>query len=347
VLPNGAARLPQGNAEQIEVENALSDAKAEKGKVSVSKDLFWSKDVLLLQADGPGARLEIPFDVAEQGNYELTAQVAQSFDYGTYSVLLDGKPVQSAELEHEPGADILPTGELDGYKPETYVGLDLLLGWPTLTTGRHTVTFVCTGKAEASRGYNVGVDNLILAKVGREAWARSLERRRRADEVRRAPGSRLTATLSDADPLVREAAAARLAEDSRLATPAVAELAKALSDDDPVVRGLAALALRNAGAAAMPALDRLIARLQDADENVRLMSANAIGALGPKASAAVPALIAACGRTDDHVHVLRSAASALGEIGRAAASAVPALEDLRKMPRARWAAEEAIRKIRG
>ena len=345
--PYGAARLPQGNAMQLEVENSLADAKAERGKVSVSKDLFWSKDVLFLQAEGPGARLDVPFDVPEEGEYELVTQVAQSFDYGTYSVLLDGKPVQSAELEHEPGADVLPTGQLDGYRSETYVGLDLLLGWPRLSKGRHVVTFACTGKAEASRGYNLGVDNLILARVGEEAWARSLARQRDADVVRHAPASGLTKALADRDPLVREAAAARLAESRVLAASSVGALATALDDDDPVVRGLAALALREAGGAALPALDRLIARVADPDPNVRLMSANAIGALASKAAKAVPALIDAVRRSDDHVHVLRSAASALGAIGRPAASAVPALEELRRLPRARWAAEEAIRKIRG
>ena len=344
--PWGAARLPQGNALQVEVENAVADVKAERGKVSVSKDLFWSKDVLFFRAEGAGARIDVPFEVAEEGEYELTTQVAQSFDYGTYSVLLDGKPVQSAELEHEPGADVLPTGQLDGYKPETYVGLDLLLGWPRLSKGRHVVTFVCTGKAEASRGYNLGVDNLVLARVGSGAWGRSLERQRRADEARRAPASRLSAALSDADPLVREAAAARLAGSREEAVRSVAAIGTALDDPDPVVRGLAALALSGVGDAAMPALERLIARLKDADENVRLMSANAIGALGPKASRAVPALIEAVRVSNDHVHVLRSVASALGNIGRAAASAIPALEELRKMPRARWAAEEALKKIR-
>ena len=344
--PYGAARLPQGNALQVEVENAVADAKAERGKVSVSKDLFWSKDVLSFQGEGAGARIDVPFEVAEEGEYELTAQVAQSFDYGTYSVLLDGKAVQSAELEHEPGADVLPTGQIDGYKPETYVGLDLLLGWPRLSKGRHVVTFVCTGKAEASLGYNLGIDNLVLARVGNGAWAESLQRQRRADEVRRAPASRLSAALSDADPLVREAAAARLAGSREEAVRSVAGLGAALADQDPVVRGLAALALSRVGEAAMPALDRLIALLKDGDENVRLMSANAIGALGPRASRAVASLIEAVRVSNDHVHVLRSAASALGNIGHASAPAIPALEELRKMPRARWAAEEALKKIR-
>nr|MDQ5872875.1 DUF2961 domain-containing protein [Acidobacteriota bacterium] len=136
-VPYGEARLPQGNARQIEVETSVADAKAVKGKVSVSKDLFWSKDVLLFEGEGPGARLDVPFDVPEGGRYELYTQVAQSFDYGTYSMLLDGKPVVSAELEHEPGADVLPTGQVEGYAPETYVGRDLLVGWPELSKGRH------------------------------------------------------------------------------------------------------------------------------------------------------------------------------------------------------------------
>ena len=345
--PYGAGRLPQGNARQIEVEAALAYVKPEKGKLSVSKDLFWSKDVLFFAGEGPGSQLDVPFDVEEDGEYELVTQVAQSFDYGRYSVLLDGKPVQSAELEHEPGADVLPTGSLDGYKDETYVGLDMLLGWPRLAKGRHVVTFVCTGKAEASRGYNLGVDNLILSKVGSTAWTASLEKQRRADETRRAPSSRLATALKDADPLVREAAAARLAETPALAAAAVPDLTAALGDDDPVVRGLAALGLREAGAAAAPALDPLTARLKDPDPNVRMMSANAIGALGAKASKAVPALIEAVRVRDDHVHVLRSAASALGAIGSSASPALPALRELAKLPRARWAAEEAIRKIRG
>jgi HEAT repeat protein len=172
---------------------------------------------------------------------------------------------------------------------------------------------VCTGKAEASRGYNLGVDNVILAKVGPEAWSRSAGRRPPADRLRGAT---------------------------------VPELAKALSDGDPIVRGLAALGLKEAGLAALPALSPLVARLADSDVGVRMMAANAIAAIGPKAAPAVPALVAAAGVRDEHVHVLRSVADALGSIGPAAASALPALEEIRKLPRARWAAEAAIRKIR-
>jgi hypothetical protein len=345
-VPYGAARLPQGNARQIEVETALAETKGSRGKVSVSKDLFWSKDVLLFEGEGPGARVDVPFDVPEDGRYELYTQVAQSFVYGTYSVLLDGKPVASAELEHEPGADVLPTGQVEGYAPETYVGVDLLVGWPTLTKGKHVVTFVCTGKAEASRGYKLGVDNLILAKVGPEAWSETPSRMRAADWLRQAPVSALKPGLRERTADVRAAAAARLAENRERAASAVPELTTALDDEDATVRGLAALALREAGPASLPALERLKARLKDPDVGVRMTAANAIGALGAKAAPAVPALIEACRAPNEHTHVLRSAAAALGAIGPAAADAIPVLEEIAKKPLVRWAAEAALRKIR-
>jgi len=312
-VPYGPARLPQGNATQIEVEQRLADARAEKGRASLVPDLFWSKDVILFEAEGAGARLEVPFDVPEDGDYELYTQLAQASDYGVYTVLLDGLPPSAPQLEHEPGADVRPQVQFDGYAVETYVGADFQVGWPRLSRGRHTLTYVCLGKSAASTGYNLGVDNVVLARTGAAAWG----------------------------------AAAGIREPQRPAGDA-AELARALVDPDPVTRGLAALELRSRGSAARPALDALRHALRDADANVRLMSANAIGAIGPAAEPAVPDLVAACSVPSEQVHVLRSCASALGAIGPpAAARALPALREIAKQPRVRWAAEAAIRRIEG
>ena len=309
-VPYGSARLPQGNAKQIEVEDSLAQVKPEKGKASVSKDLFWSKDVILFEGQGPGAKIEIPFDVDEDGDYEMYTQVAQASDYGIYSVLLDGKPPVAPVLEHEPGADVRPEVQFDGYALETYVGMDYQIGWPRLGKGRHTVTFVCVGKNAASSGYNLGVDNLILARTGPAAWAK----------------------------------AATVAE-PKLVSHDVGGLTRSLSDPDAVTRGLAALELRDKGKAAVPALDALVARLKDPDGNVRMLAGGAIAAIGREAAPAVPALIAACRVKDEQVQVLRACASALGAIGAAASPALPVLKDLTALPRARWAAEKAIRDI--
>ncbi len=309
-IPYGSARLSQGNAKQIEVENALPQVKAEKGKASVSRDLFWSKDVLLFEGQGEGARIEIPFDVEEDGDYELSTELAQASDYGIYTVLLDGKPAAAPVLEHEPGADVRPQTRFDGYAMETYVGMDYQIGWPRLSRERHTLTFVCLGKNAASSGYNLGLDNLILARTGPTGWAKA------------------TAVKA---PLVPES---------------VSGLASALDDPDPVARGLAALGLRNKGRAAKPALGALITKLKDPDVIVRMMSANAIGAMGPQAASAVPALIAACRIENEVTHVLRACAAALGEIGSAASPALPALRALVKnKPLVRRSAERAIEQI--
>jgi hypothetical protein len=321
-VPYGSARLPQGNAEQIEVERHLYKGKKAKlkldgkvetkgGKASISPELFWSKDVILFKAEGPGSEITIPFDVAEEGDYEIYTEVAQASDYGIYQVLLDGEPPVAGQLEHEPGADLRPRMQFDGYALETFVGYAHLVGWPNLTEGRHTLTFVCLGKREASAGYNLGVDNIILAKIGKEAWA-----------------------------------AASKVKEPRISTGNIVEISQSLSDPDPVVRGLAATALRDKGKESLPALTALIPALKDKDANVRLMSANAIAAIGPEAADAVPALIKAAKVKEEDVQVLRSYALALGAIGKPAAEpSIPALKKLLKIPRVRWAAEAALKKL--
>jgi hypothetical protein len=312
-LPYGPARLPQGNATQVEVEARLAEVRAEGGKAFVVPDLFWSKDVIRFEAEGPGSRLEVPFDVPEDGEYEVYTQLAQGPDYGVYTVLLDGKPPGAPRLEHEPGADARPQTQLDGYAVETYVGADFQVGWPRLAKGRHTLTYACLGRNSASAGYSLGVDDIVLARTGAAAWS-----------------------------------AAALVHEPRRPSGTAVDLAHALADPDPVVRGLAALELRSRGGEAQPALDALRTALRDADANVRLMSANAIGAIGKEATPAVPDLVAACSVPDEQVHVLRSCASALGAIGPpAAVPALPVLREIAKQPRVRWAAEAAIRRIEG
>jgi hypothetical protein len=238
--------------------------------------------------------------------------VAQASDYGIYTVLLDGKPPHAPQLEHEPGADVRPQTQFDGYALETYVGLAHQVGWVRLVKGRHTLTYVCLGKNEASSGHNVGVDNVVLAKVGPEAWA-----------------------------------AAAKTQEPRVPTGSVTELGQILtSDPDPVTRGLAAIALRDQGKASLAALPALMAALKDSDVSVRMMSANAVAAIGKDAAPAAPALIAAGSVKGEQVHVLRSVAAALGNIGQPAATpALPLLRDLATIPRVQWAAESAIRKI--
>jgi hypothetical protein len=358
--PYGAARLPQGNATQIEVERRATDARATGGKIEVQKEVFWGKDILFFQASGVDSRVDIPFDVPADGRYELIAQVAEAPDYGTYRVLIDGKtPGAGGELEHEPGANVGSGPSIDAYYTELFVGEDRVLGWPTLAKGPHTVSFICTGKSSASQGYNLGIDALVLARLAtdqRDSIRDSASAAVAADRLRRigalgARGTSRVPELADAlrsgRPDEREAAAWALTQMRHAAHPVVRELVGALSDTDHVVRGLAALALRDAGQVDDAALDSLARRLTDADDGVRMASAWAIAAQGERAMHVFQPLLEAAKADGQNPHVQRAVADAFGAIGPPARDALPALIELAKIPRVRWNANAAIARVRG
>ncbi|MFN8061040.1 MAG: DUF2961 domain-containing protein [Vicinamibacterales bacterium] len=354
--PYGAARLPHGNATQVEVEQHVADVTVSGGAKAVDKEVFWSKDVLRFDAKGPGSSMTVPFDVPTDGTYELVAQVAHSPDYGVYHVLLDGKRPEVRDLEHEAGANEPRDVPIDAYYTETIVAEDHLIGWPTLTAGRHTLTFVCDGRNTASSNYHLGIDTLILARVAGGAPAstsndaqaeRARTLRRIGERAALASGDldTLTSALSGTDAELREAALWSFGQLRAAAAPAQTAIVAALADPSPVARGLAALALRDLGPLARPSVDALVTALRDSDTGVRMAAADAITRQGHDAQPAFEALLAAARVPDEHPHVQRSVANALGAIGPDAKSAVPALRELAKIPRVRWAAEAAIKKI--
>ena len=358
--PYGARRLPHGNATQIEVERHAGDAVGTRGKVEVQKEVFWGKDILFFAGEGVGARVDLPFDVPEDGHYELIAQMAGAPDYGTYSVLIDGKiPGSGTELEHEPGANMGTGLVIDGYYTELFVGEDRVLGWPHLTKGRHVVSFTCTGRNAASTNYFLGIDALVLARVVGDGSVRAADSATTtdpADRLRTIGASRtraiaqlgtLRAGLTDPAPGTREAAAWALTQVGTAAKPAISDLTRALGDDDHVVRGLAALALRDAGGVPDATLDVLAARLADPDDGVRMAAGWAIAAQGPRAMRVFPALMAAGRVEGQNRHVQRAIADAFGAIGPEARDALPVLEALARGPTVRWNAVAAIKRVKG
>lgn len=80
--PYGAARLPHGNARQVELERLLDQSKTEAGSLEILKEGFWSRDLLLFRASGVGARVQLPLEIGEDGYYESLAQMAHSSDSG-------------------------------------------------------------------------------------------------------------------------------------------------------------------------------------------------------------------------------------------------------------------------
>jgi hypothetical protein len=332
--PYGYARLPLGNAEQIEIENSVADVAVEKGKASVQKEVFWSKDLLFFEASGPGSRIDIPVDVAEDGKYEVLAEIATSPDYGDYVATLDGKLTNSVTMTWAQ-SDVPPQGAeiIHNYSEETYVAADRRFGWFDLSKGRHWLRLTCVGKDARSTAYHLGIDNVVLQRIP------SLKEQPAGERLpenpagtggtalvvyRGRPLSFYMSGLAKAPSSGRPEIIRALGEFGADGAAAVPALTAALSDPDADVRAAAAWSITQVGpdAAAVTALSRLLA---DTNPRVRCQAALAIAATGPKALPVLPALIRALG--DPLNYVRGPAANAIGAIGPAAKAAVRPLAD--------------------
>ena len=385
-LPYGEERLPLGNAQQIAVEDSVTDVTVEKGKASVQREVDWGRDLLFFEAEAAGSRINVPIDIPEKGRYEIVVRLAQAPDYGDYYVLLDGKPTNPDNREALT-SEVPSAGSevFHNYLPEVYVAVEHPLGWLSLEKGRHTLNFICVGRDSRSSGYNLGINDVVLERVPEEPPAavaaasgpanqsdgivyRGLplsfyvgELARTHDSARaesvRAIGafgrdastavSNVAQALHDSDAGVRIAAAWALSQMAPASEQAGPALALALTDTDARVRSLAAVALQSLGPKAEDAVPALIRALNDSAPYVRAPAADALGGVGAGAHDAVEALSQRLAAEGEVAYVLRSVAAALGDIGPAAKSAVPALERAMKMHRVSATAEEAILKING
>ena len=90
------------------------------------------------------AWVEIPFTVEQDITAELWGKMLDSWDYGTYRIMLDGKEIGRHELY---AANPTPNTHRWGIRK--------------LTAGDHVLRFECVGKPEKSKGYLLGFDALI------------------------------------------------------------------------------------------------------------------------------------------------------------------------------------------
>ena len=341
--PYGDERLPLGNARQIAVEDSIKEVTTERGKAAVQWGVDWGKDLLFLEAEGKGARINIPLDIAESGRFEIVARTAQGPDYGDYVALLDGEATNLDNRKPATSEIPFPGPEVfHSYLPEVYVAVDRPLGWFELEKGRHTLSFVCVGRDERSAGYNFGVEDVILEKLPATAgeFEPPVEHQlvpvlpeaipAQAPGIPLYRGRPLTAYLAK----LRQGPAEERPEVVRAigafgedAAGEVSSVALLLTDPDPQVRMAAAWALSQMGAkgAAAPALGQTLA---DSNPRLRSLAAVALEAMGPAAAPALPALVRALNDPVDYVRV--PAADALGAMGPAARAAVsPLAERLR------------------
>lgn len=113
--------------------------------------MFGSRPILFWKNTEPGSTLTLPFQVSEEGRYALRLLLYRSYDYGTYSIELDGNALRKAEDLREPNT----------------THTELLLGTHTLRAGEHRLTFRCLAGKDDRR--YLGVESLHLLKLPPEA----------------------------------------------------------------------------------------------------------------------------------------------------------------------------------
>lgn len=333
--PYGYERLPYGNAKQIAVEDGIEQVTTEKGSAEVLRDVDWAKDILLFKAEGVESRINIPIDIAEDGKYEVVANLAEASDYGDYIALFDGE-LTNVDTRKPATSEIpLPGPEVfHQYLTELYVARDRTLGMFNVKKGRHTVTFVCKGKDPRSAGYNLGVQELVLEKMEskEESAAKAAETWGKAEpgkawgvlEFRGRPLTFYEEKLKHGKEWERVQAARALGSFGREGAVATAELAKAARDKDEELREAAVWSIGQMSTATGTAgVEVLTKALGDGSGKVRCMAAIGLEGMGAKAVSAIPQLIHALDDPENYVRI--RAASALGSMGPSAQPAVDAL----------------------
>jgi hypothetical protein len=147
--PAGYARMYYDYSKIVEGEALIPKATASQGPV-VKQDLGNSSGgaQLFWQAPSEGQTLSLPVEVGEAGKYELVLFFTTSFDYGTYQILLDDKPLGDPVDFYTANIE-----QTERYHPSQ-----------NLDAGTHTLTFKNVGKNGASKGYFFGFDGLLLNK---------------------------------------------------------------------------------------------------------------------------------------------------------------------------------------
>jgi putative heme-binding domain-containing protein len=112
----------------------------------------WSGSEHVWWVDGkPGDRLEMVFDVAAAGEYEIFTVLTKAHDYGQFSLSVDGK-VAIPQIDLFDKAAVITTGPVS-------------LGTHSLSPGKHRVEVQLLGANPlATPRYMFGIDYLYLAK---------------------------------------------------------------------------------------------------------------------------------------------------------------------------------------
>jgi len=153
-VPPAKERIPAYTA--IEAEKYMLKGNYKPfARMKQDGDMWSGGAQILFISDTKSARVELPFDVEETGDYIVRAVMTFSWDYGIYDIYLDGRNVCSKDF----------------YSP-TVIAREISLGKRRLEPGEHLLKFVCKGANERSKlagtsttGYFLGIDAVYLYPV--------------------------------------------------------------------------------------------------------------------------------------------------------------------------------------
>ncbi len=149
LLPYTAQRADaQTQATVTEAELLVRQARPSQGRVIRIAGQFSGGAVLAWGNAQPQARLELPIQTSNAGQYRIAIAVFESVDQGSFSVGLQGQQLNRFDAF--------------GFQP-TIKRVEL--GSANLTAGTNWLIFVLDGKAARSRGYSLGIDRIELTRV--------------------------------------------------------------------------------------------------------------------------------------------------------------------------------------
>ena len=132
----------------VEAETKLADVRVSVGPVSLQAGLGSGEGQLFWTPPTPDGFLEFDVKLDEPGNYQLMLVATHSFDYGTFQVELDGKPL----------------GKPINLYNASIISKEIRLQTPKLEAGKHTLRFVNVGKDGVSAGYFFGLDSFMFTR---------------------------------------------------------------------------------------------------------------------------------------------------------------------------------------
>ncbi|GAA1939693.1 hypothetical protein GCM10009738_11110 [Kitasatospora viridis] len=145
----------------LSAQNQICDAGG-KGCFSGGQQLWWYG-----AGPGGGSYVTVPFTVAGEADYALSARLTSAPDYGQYEFAVDGTPLDPTVVGLAQAVDQngKPYGRYDAYRAAGCCGInDVSLGGLHLTGGRHTLTITIVGTSGAAGAYGLGLDYFSAAQ---------------------------------------------------------------------------------------------------------------------------------------------------------------------------------------